>query len=173
MKDIEQSAIVAILEQGCAAYNNEPMCELAVLLAMLRSTSVIHQAHHWQTRGVQYFGDHLLFERLYTELAESIDGLAERAVGAGDYPLVGAVVSSKQMSDMIRMICNGSSSTPEQYVVLSLKSVAATLSLLRLVYDVLGQKKMLSHGIENLLQGIADKLESQVYLLRQRARSGK
>ena len=171
MKDIEQSAIAAVLEQGCAAYGNEPMCELAVLLSMLRSTSFIHQAHHWQTRGPQYYGDHLLYERLYTELAESIDGLAERAVGAGDYPLVNPVVSSKQMSDMIRLVCNGSGQTPEQYVVQSLKSVAATLGLLRLVYDALGKKKMLTHGIENLLQGVADKLEGQVYLLKQRARS--
>lgn len=170
MKDLDSSALSTILEEGCAAYGGEPMCELAVLLSMLRAANWVYQSHHWQTRGPQFYGDHLLYERIYEKTLKSIDALAERAVGAGDFPLVNPIVSSKQVGDMVRMMCTGEGQSPDQYVITSLKATAATLAMLRTVYEALSRKGKLSHGTDNLLQDIADKLEGHIYLLKQRAR---
>ena len=170
MADLDNDALSKILAQGCEAYGNESMCELAVLLSMLRATGHIHQSHHWQTRGQQFYGDHLLFDRLYTEVRKSVDPLAERAVGAGDYPLVNAVVTSKQIADMVKLLSVGNGQSPEQYVLTSLRSTAATLALLRIAYEALSRKGKLSHGTDNLLQDLADTLEGHVYLLKQRAK---
>lgn len=170
MADFDKDSLAAILSQGCEAYGNESMCELAVLLSMLRATGHVHQAHHWQTRGQQFYGDHLLFDRLYTEVRKSVDPLAERAVGSGDYPLVNAVVSSKQIADMVKLLCSGNGQSPDQYVMTSLKATAATLALLKVVYEALSRKGKLTHGTDNLLQDLSDTLEGHVYLLKQRAK---
>ncbi len=44
--------------------------ELAILLALLRSLNILHQSHHWQSEGNQFYSDHLLFQRLYEKIQE-------------------------------------------------------------------------------------------------------
>lgn len=170
MSDNEQKAIASVLAKGCEAYGGESMCELAVMLSMLRAVSTLHQAHHWQTRGTQFYGDHQLFEHLYDKLTKEVDRLAERAVGLGDYPLVNPIVATKQVAEMVSMLSSGEGQSPEQYVVTSLKATAAAIVMIKSVQEALFRKGKLSDGTGNLLQGIADKLEGHVYLLKQRAR---
>lgn len=57
--------------------------ELLDLWACLRAAHHLFWTLHWQSKGSQFYGDHLLFERLYTARLEEIDGLAE--VIAGHY----------------------------------------------------------------------------------------
>src|SRR5690606_33619745 len=46
---------------------------LSAVLSALRAASFLHQTHHWQTSGPSYYGDHLLFDRLYKESQPHID----------------------------------------------------------------------------------------------------
>ena len=171
MSDVDQKMVEKILARSCEAYGGAPMCELAVLLSTVRAEAALHQAHHWQTRGPSFYGDHLLFEKVYDRANKIVDDLAERAVGSGDYKLVDPVVSSQQVADMVKLCASqNATDTPEQYVVCSLRASAMTLSMLRAVYDALSRKGKLSHGTDNLLQDIADKTEKSVYLLKQRCR---
>ena len=57
---------------------------LSVLLSLwadLRASHHLYWTLHWQAKGQPFYGDHLLFERLYQAKIEQIDGLAEIIAG--------------------------------------------------------------------------------------------
>lgn len=163
-----QDVLVAF--QHCTAeYGNAPMSELAVLLASVRAEAMIHQAHHWQTRGLQYYGDHLLFERIYGEVNGFIDRIAERAVGSGQEILVQPLMQISHMVKFSKLFYSDApvQPTPEEMPLLSLRALLKSSLLLQMAYTSLEQKGILSNGTDNLLQDIADKQEGLVYLLQQ------
>lgn len=143
--------------------------ELGVLVSFMRSVSMIHQTHHWQTRGTSYYADHLLFERLYDESQDMIDSLAERAVGLNTFDIVDVRLQIENMSRIVDFLAQKDLRGAEGYVVTSLRSETLLLVLLKMAYQQLEGRGALSLGLDNLLQDIADKHESFVYLLKQRA----
>ena len=165
---------VAIAFQHCVAeYGGAPMSELAVLLACVRAEAMIHQAHHWQTRGSSYYGDHLLFERVYGEVNGAIDGLAERAVGSGHHVLVQPLMQMSHMVVFTKLFYSDApvSPEPEEMPLLSLRALLKSMLLLQLAYESLQARGLLSNGTDNLLQDLADKQESLAYLLKQRTKT--
>ena len=160
-----------LLQHFVGEYEAMPMAELGALLAYLRGLNFIHWTHHWQTRGGSFYGDHQLFMRLYEETVPMIDSIAERTVGAGGVVLVHPVVQAAHCAAIVDSLYNGApiNPGPEDYVLLSLKGCLRFLVLLRMVYDALDQRGLLTHGTDNLLQGVADKHEEFVYLLKQRS----
>ena len=167
-----QDVLVAF--QHCTAeYGNAPMAELAVVLACFRAEAMIHQAHHWQTRGSSYYGDHLLFERVYGEVNGFIDRIAERAVGSGQEILVQPLMQISHMVAFSKLFYSDAplQPTPEEMPLLSLRALLKSSLLLQMAYTSLEQKDILSNGTDNLLQDIADKQESLSYLLKQRSKT--
>lgn len=53
----------------------------ALYIASLKALALIHQHSHWTAKGVTFYGDHLLFERLYNDTLELLDEAAEKFVG--------------------------------------------------------------------------------------------
>jgi hypothetical protein len=147
--------------------------ELPSVLAFLRALSIIHQSHHWLTFGDSYFGDHLLFERLYNETQDEIDQVAEKAVGTGcDRSLINPGWQSGTANRIISYFCGDGVGTGE---VNPLTYVESSLSAEKHFVDYTGQlaKKMqdrnsLPRGTDNLLAGIEDKHQGHIYLLGQR-----
>lgn len=136
---------------------------LATLLAALRALYLLHQAHHWQSRGPSFYGDHLLFQRLYEAVLPEMDSVAERAVGSGHAGLVAAADVTRATQILLdRWQARGAS--PDAMVKASLSAEGEALALLD---EILGAVKF-SQGTQNLLQGIADKHEEHVYLLQRR-----
>lgn len=143
--------------------------ELSDLLAYLRAASHIHQTHHWQTSGGQYYSDHLLFMRLYDESQDFIDGVAERAVGAGSEDLVDAVNQVDLVGEIVhKAYDNVPGSSAEDMAKRSLAIEGLVLKIIKNTIDQLSDSDNLSPGISNLLEDLADKHETFVYLLRQR-----
>ena len=138
------------------------------ILAMLQAVALLHQTHHWSTRGSSFYADHLLFERLYNESHEFIDQLAEKMIGSG-VPSISALQQVRLMSSLLAYV--GEASTAEAMVKSSLKAEEACLAGLAKLIEVLESQGSLTPGVSNLLEGIADKHESFVYLLKQRAQS--
>jgi DNA-binding ferritin-like protein len=120
---------------------------------------VLSQSAHWCAKGEMYYGDHLLFQRMYETIATEIDLVAEKMLGTGEKDnlltpksiIIGAAKS-------ITMMTNGSDA--------SALMIAETKFLTNLV-SVLSDAS-LSEGVKNMLQGIADKHEEHVYLLSRR-----
>lgn len=140
---------------------------LLQLLALLRAVYSLHQAHHWDSKGPTYYGDHLLFQRLYEGITPEIDAVAERAVGAG-----GEVEYVSQSSVKTQILSNFEKQEREAARTVSpadarvVASLEAEKTLLAFIDQVLASGA--SQGTQNLLQGIADKHEGHVYLLQQR-----
>lgn len=138
---------------------------MSALLTSLRAAAVIHQTHHWQTRGQSFYGDHLLFERLYNDTVPAIDSVAERLVGLGGVALVDPVTQTRHLARCIAQCYEGSSGN---LVQVSLHKEYKVLEAIKIVLGVLKNAGLLTDGTENLLQDIADKHEEFVYLLKQR-----
>ncbi len=176
-KNADDASVLAllaqILQRFVADLGGSPMAELAAVLAFLRAESTIHQSHHWQTRGSTFYGDHLLYERLYNDVQGLIDPLAERTVGSGSHLLVNPVNTITHTAVLVQTLYGGvpGNPSPDDLAIVSLRMVLRFLAFQKMVYLILEKRGQLTHGTDNLLQGIADKHEEHVYLLKQRTDS--
>jgi hypothetical protein len=139
---------------------------LTVLVGYLQAISLLHRTHHWNTTGAEFYGDHLLFERVYNESSADIDSLAERAVGKGCPQMIDPLSQSRMTCGALKGLKNR---YPDAgYVELSLQAEVCCLKLIDAVMAKLKAVGQLSSGDSNLLEGVADKHEVLVYLLKQR-----
>lgn len=147
---------------------------LSLILVYLRALAIIHQAHHWQTRGPQFYADHELFDRLYNDVVGEIDSVAERIVGSGGQGLVNPVDQSKNVAALVELLYQEALpspvETPADYVEVSKNAEIKFLYLVNLLAEKLKQVGDLTRGTDNLLAGVEDKHEEHVYLLTQRVK---
>jgi DNA-binding ferritin-like protein len=140
--------------------------EFKLLLSFLRALSHIYQYMHWRSAGTNYYGDHLLYERLYNSATEGIDAVAEKVIGiTNDSASIHPIEDIKFTSAIVTKFVKGEFN-PESFSEIG---IAAEKELIKLI------KKMMSggqsDGVENMLQGIADKHEGHLYLLQQRSKT--
>lgn len=143
--------------------------ELSVLLVHLRFLYTIHQTHHWISKGDSFYGDHLLFQRLYEETQTSIDAVAEKAIGLSSSDNVNITLQASQLVRLVKGY--GMMSTIPQSTELSKRSLVAEKNFIKtteLALQNLKESGMLTTGLDNMLAGILDVHESHVYLLKQR-----
>jgi len=152
-----------------AAYELSPLgfVDGVCLLAVLQACSMLHQSHHWSTRGPAYYADHLMFDRLYTESQEFIDQLAERIIGSQQALLIDPVEQANQVGIFLKGLKG--SYTPDEMVQSSLTGEMLCLEHIEKFLNNLKETDRLTSGLSNLLEGMADKHETFVYLLRQRS----
>lgn len=146
-----------------------PYAQLSVILVYLKHLYALHQNHHWVAMGDPYYGDHLLFQRLYEGTVEEIDGVAEKAIGLGCTSNVDLQLVHSQLLKLVTG-ADGASTIP-QSSDLAKKSLMAELNFLKVVEHSISSLKecgLLTPGLANMLEGIADKHEGHVYLLKQR-----
>jgi DNA-binding ferritin-like protein len=169
MQSHDMDGVHALYEQQLSLYHDEPFAELSVLLAAAQYVYLIHQTSHWQAKGDPFYGDHLLFERLYTATLEDIDAIAERSIGKGS----GANVD---LMPRIKLIHQHAKATEPNNVIpantqLAERSMLAEVMFLnfaKITVEMLQEKGVLSRGVDQLIGGIEDKHEGHVYLLKQR-----
>lgn len=145
------------------------------LLARVNALKMFHHLAHWKTQGESYYSDHLLFERLYKETDAELDGVAEKAIGSTDdasflNPTNWAAMTTNALSqwwpDGDKQI------NSSMFPAMALKAEKDFVSFVSEMKVSLEGADMLTDGIDNFLQGIADKHESHIYLLQQRIRNG-
>ncbi len=172
-KFANDSPVAQIFSHLVGDYQGIALAELGALVAVLRAASLVHQSHHWQTRGDTFYGDHLLYRRLYDESVELVDRVAERAVGSGHRLLVHPVIQANQVGSLVKFFCGDiqADPSPDEYAAISFMTEVYVLSFLGMAYGKLEASQLLTNGTDNLLQDAADKHESFVYLLRQRVQS--
>lgn len=137
------------------------------LLASLHALYVAYQSAHWCSSGTMSYSDHLLYQRLYENVRDEIDSVAERALGLTDD--VSIVEPTRFLSSAL---------TALKLMVIPGDTAASLLvaerSFLKQVCSMLHALKsggQASDGVENLLQGIADGHEEHTYLLKRRVGS--
>lgn len=151
------------IQESLKVYLNEEYSLLGVFLGFTESLSMIHQSHHWQTQGDSFFGDHLMYQRLYEETNAEIDVLAEKITGVGGIKMTNYFTRLQIIKNFMRGVAK--SERPE---VESLRAELMYLIAGEIIMDVLKEKGILTRGIEQALGNILDKHESHIYLLQNR-----
>jgi len=144
---------------------------LTTVLVVLLAANQVHYSHHWMTHGPSYYGDHLLFQRLFEESADVWDGVAERYLGLGGRrEYLSPVDLTAGVAQVCRRVCTyyPNDPTPIQMAKCGLDMEYIVLSVLKTVYQTMEKSGALSGGTDDLLQAAMNKHEEFVYLLRQR-----
>lgn len=142
-----------------------PMADvLADLLSYVRAVAQAEHSFHWRTRGPAFYGDHLMFERIYGGTASDVDPIAEKLLGLTNSqdslcPATLAAKTAQVLADM------NLSNDPKVFPADALRIEKALIDLITATIQVCGDQ--MTDGLENFLQGMADKHEGHVYLLQQ------
>jgi DNA-binding ferritin-like protein len=170
---VGDSNLPIMVDNMCSEWGGVPYPQLSVLLVHLKFLAAVHQNHHWTAKGDPFYGDHLLFERLYGGTVGEIDSVAEKAVGLGNVSNVDLMLQTTQVLRLVQGY--GMSQTIPQPTELAKRSLMAEMNFLatimRLV-ESMNETGTLTRGLDNLIAGIEDQHEGHVFLLKQRCTPG-
>lgn len=147
------------LELGQGGLAKHFLCHI---LAALRAQYMMYQTAHWQTKGPAYYGNHLLFQRLYESVGGEIDAVAEKLVG---YTGVTSVELPAQLI-LIQKYCSRWCQI-ENLHERGLQSEKDMQKLFKVTYDTLKAKGSLPLGLDDFLMATANSHETNAYLLQQ------
>lgn len=132
-------------------------------IASLRGIALIHRHNHWTTRGQSFYGDHLLFERLYNSALENLDLAAEKLIGLfGD-----KVLDYDLQADLLHGVLAKFGSFEGSPHQMSLAVEKQFLKFSQEAYDAFEKDGHLTLGLADAMAEISSKREESVYLLQQ------
>ncbi len=147
------------LKENCAKY-----------VAFLRSLYLIHQNHHWLASGASFYGNHLLFERIYKSAAENADLAAEKFIGLFGSEALGVAEQPKLIHDILENH-TASNSNLNSLIAASIDAEKEFVAFAEDFYNQLKQSDQISIGLDDMVMGISSDRETSLYLLQQ-ANSG-
>ena len=135
----------------------------ALYVATLKSLAIIHQNNHWTTKGISFYGDHLLFERLYKSVLENLDLAAEKFLGIlGDECL-----SYEFQNDLLGKVLTKYNNLEGSPVEMSLAAEKDFIKLSSDAYNCFEDEDKMTLGLDDMIMSISNKREEAVYLLQQ------
>ena len=131
-----------------------------------------HAAHH-VTKGTGFGGDHVnIYGRIYTELEEDFDEIVEKGLGlTGDETLADPVSILSLAAGQLSQYPPPSNQDAEYIASNALEVAKAYIAFIEQIYKQFEACGM-TLGLDDQLQGFANKYETYVYLLQQRTRRG-
>jgi DNA-binding ferritin-like protein len=135
----------------------------SLYVASLKSLAQIHQHNHWTTKGDSFYGNHLLFERIYDSALEDLDLAAEKFMGIFgeeclDYDL---------QVEFLNKVLTKYSDLEGSPVEMSLEIEKDVIKLCKDAYTCFEKEGKLTLGLDDMLMSIASNREEAVYLLKQ------
>src|SRR5271165_2847716 len=135
----------------------------ALYVASLKAMSLIHQHNHWTTHGLTFYGDHLLFERLYKSTLENLDTAAEKFIG-----LFGSSYLDYDLqADLLHKVLLKYKDLEGSPAQLSLAVEKDFLKFSKDAYNSFEEEDRLTLGLDDMLMSIASDRETSCYLLQQ------
>ena len=173
---IAEAAVVAKTAKAGGPFGSRAVSSgvesLVELLAALQALRWFYHSTHWTVKGQSFYGDHLLFERLYGGAAPAldaeIDGLGEKMVAAYGSDVVQVSSTWPKAGPFLEEGAR-SSTCPYQQALTMERRVQA---IIRSAYDALKAAGELSLGLDDMLMTLANERETAIYLLQQRASRG-
>lgn len=138
-------------------------------LAIMKALQMYYQHAHWISKGEPFYGDHLIFSRLYDSMSGGIDVLGEKMVGmCGD-----SSVSAKTVCELMCEVLSKTDDMSENTLGIELVTEALKLEKLFLdetktLYKDMKESGSLTLGWDDMLMSLANEHESNAYLLGQR-----
>lgn len=136
---------------------------LKYFLGLLQALRNNHQFCHWQTKGDQFYGDHLLFQRLYESLDAEIDAFAEKCIG-----MSGNFFSSTDLSHLVDAWLHRWETNSDCLVSRCLLAEEDFQDAASGLYDFLKESGAITLGMDDFLMATASAHETNLYLLQQR-----
>jgi DNA-binding ferritin-like protein len=135
----------------------------ALYIATLKAIALIHQHNHWTTKGEMFYGDHLLFERLYSSTLENLDSAAEKFIGVfGDECL-----DYDLQADLLYKVLVKYKNLEGSPAEMSLAVEKDFLKFSQEAYECFEGESRLTLGLDDMIMEIASKREDACYLLQQ------
>jgi len=139
-------------------------CKISALyVATLKAIALIHQHNHWTTKGNDFYGDHLLFERLYDEKLDNVDAAAEKFIGLFGVECLEYGLQTQFLNKVL-----------EKYkklvgdpLTMSMVAEKDFLKFSQDAYNCFEEEGRLTIGLDDTISAIASKSEEAVYLLQQ------
>ena len=129
------------------------------LWASLRSAHHVYWTLHWQSRGAPYYGDHLLYQRLYEARVKEIDRVAEAIAAIYGSDVLNAVPAWEAAQRVLLVTAHAQNP--------GLKAAETILHAANRTNAAIGQHPY-GIAVNNVIAGIADSALEAVYLLQQR-----
>lgn len=135
---------------------------LCDVLGCLRAQYLSYQTSHWQVVGQSFYGNHLLFERLYSSVLLQIDSLAEKLVGYLGRDVV-------DLSGQLEKIWEYTSvwTQIDCHHKRGIRSEQDIQAALQRAYDGIKQAKAMTLGLDDWIMATANTHEENEYLLQQ------
>lgn len=130
-------------------------------IALIRSVYLVHQNHHWITSGESFYGNHLLFERIYKSAAEDADLAAEKMIGLFGTEVMDLHMQAQMIGKTLEDFSTGNP------LGTSLEAEKKFLDFSEKFYKLLKKEDKMSLGLDDMLMSIASNREGAVYLLQQ------
>lgn len=130
-------------------------------ISFLRAIGLLHQNNHWLSKGKNFYGQHLLFERIYKSAQEDVDLAAEKFVGLFNEECLDLNAQSKLIQKTLEKFSG------DNLIQLSLSAEKEFLEFSQKIYDTLKENDELSLGMDDMLMSVASRREEAVYLLKQ------
>ena len=137
------------------------------LISCLRIVSQISQHSHWVTKGTNYYGDHLLFERIYNDVVLEVDGFAEKMVCLAGEESANPIKIAELVNENISKYM-GEGTSPEVLINNVLNASKYLMEEITFLYSELESSDGLSLGLDDMLTAMHSSHETHVYLLEQR-----
>ncbi len=132
-------------------------------VATLRAIYLIEQHCHWTVKGTAFYGDHLLFERLYKSAQDNADLAAEKAIGCFGQE----AVEYKSQCDLIHKIATKYANLQDKPLEQALAIEKDFLAMAEKVFKQLEEAGEMDLGIDDMMTEISSKRQEAVYLLEQ------
>lgn len=128
-----------------------------------------HAAHH-ASSGLAFSGDHgILFDKIYTEIQDEVDGAIEKAIGlTNDDRFACPILTTKTMLAILENYQSPVYDAQEDIIKNALNIQNDYLDFLEEMFANLENKEVLSLGLNDQLAASANQHELYVYLLQQR-----
>jgi DNA-binding ferritin-like protein len=135
---------------------------LQEMLSLLRGQYWNYWTTHWQAKGPNYYGNHLLFQRLYEALQEEIDTLGEKIVAYfGSQEVENDLIMEKTHEWIKKWAKIGDP------VERAIQSEEDMQNAFKVGYKRLEEANDLSLGLDDFLMATANAHETNLYLLGQ------
>lgn len=139
-------------------------CEVAALfVASLKGMALVHQHSHWTTKGDSFYGDHLLFKRLYDSAIEDLDTAAEKFMGLFGEECLDFDFQSK----LLNKVLNQYSKLQGSPVEMSLAIEKDFVKFCKTSYDCFEKEGKMTLGLDDMIMSLSSNREESIYLLKQ------
>ncbi len=157
---------------GDDEYSQLPETDLKKYLSLMKALQNYYQHAHWISKGEPYYGDHLLFEKLYGSLGEQIDALAEKMVGlGGDHFVCIKTIMSMTAKILSHLPFMDENTLGYELAESGLKLEKMFLACTKNLYNKMKEDGSLTLGFDDMLMSLYNEHEGNVYLLKQRIKT--